>query len=277
MTFAPMLPVAGSVFNAVKSFATNPINIEVAKTVGKNALQGMLDYTLADGAVRTVTGKDIMTNVNNSVKHVFGDNEYTDFATQYVTPMAPIPVFGTGNFTKNVMTAGKNIIQTTKQYPELLYQIDKAALTALNKTGVGNWLKDKDYKWLDRDIPFYNTIFDYRLPKAVRDKVHRDSHKYHFDQLQRLGDIGYIISYDKTRYSSPTIREQINNSLGLNKGTAKQAKAAAWPDENKIKFYIEGLGKKDDPIGSLYHEKRHLIQMSPFEVPMYSRLQAMPE
>ena len=90
--------------------ATNPINIETAKVVGKNLLQGAFDYTLADGAARAVTGKDIMTNVNDGVKYVFGDNKYTNFATQYVTPFAPIPVFGTGNFGKYTMSMGKNIL-----------------------------------------------------------------------------------------------------------------------------------------------------------------------
>jgi hypothetical protein len=88
---------------------TNPINIETAKAVGKKVLQGAFDYALADGTVRVVTNKDIMTNVNDGVKHTFGDNKYTNFATKYITPFAPIPVFGTGNFGKNVVNVGRNI------------------------------------------------------------------------------------------------------------------------------------------------------------------------
>jgi hypothetical protein len=76
---------------------------------GKQFLKGALDYALADTAVTGVTGKSIIDNINNTVKLIGGDNKATDVITNYVTPFAPIPIFGTGNFRKNVVGAGKNI------------------------------------------------------------------------------------------------------------------------------------------------------------------------
>lgn len=121
---------AGMALPYVVGAATNPINIETAKAVGKNLLQGAFDYTLADGVVRATTGKDIITNVNDGVKQVFGDNKYTDFATQYVTPFAPIPVFGTGNFGRSITGIGRNIVNSIKQHPSMILSTD-----VFNNTG----------------------------------------------------------------------------------------------------------------------------------------------
>lgn len=95
---------------AAAPFTISPFTAGVAKAVGKNMLKGTFDYMLADGVTRAVTGKDIMTNVNNTVKGVFGDNKYTNFATNYVTPFLPIPVFGTGKFGETATTVGKNVL-----------------------------------------------------------------------------------------------------------------------------------------------------------------------
>lgn len=238
--------------------ATNPVNIETAKAVGKNLLQGAFDYTLADGAVRAVTGKDIMTNVNDGVKQVFGNNKYTNFATQYVTPFAPIPVFGTGNFTKNIMTAGKNAVQMAKQYPELLYQIDKAALKVLDKTGYGEQLLNKDYKWLNRQIPFYNTIMDYKIPKQFRKDVVKTLNEYNKKQLERMGLSDKHRDWD-FKIIPVSIKEQLINTF---KKDNDNFRALAETFGDKIQFYVEGLDNRYNPMGSMIHEARHSISPS---------------
>jgi hypothetical protein len=113
---------------------------------GKQLLKGVVDYTLADTAVTGVTGKSIIGNINNTVKLIGGDNKVTDVITNYVTPFAPIPIFGTGKFGNSMINLGKKVASVAKQYPELLYNIDKSALNLLNNTGISKWLINKDYK-----------------------------------------------------------------------------------------------------------------------------------
>jgi hypothetical protein len=82
---------------------------------------------------------------------------------------------------------------------------------------------------------------------------------YNIEQMKRLGDPGYTIPKDEIIYSPPTIRGQINNSLG----ETALADALKYKNLKRIRFYLEGLAKDSNSIGTLYHENRHLIQYSP--------------